>query len=235
MRKRVLYSALCALSLTGAATQGADLQPFAATYEVVWRGINAGTATLTLTQSSPGQWLYSSQIAARGIFRVAMSGQASQRSEVRLHEDHVQPLHYIAGGSERLKPQDLQFDWSALRITGTAAGQSVDAPLEPGTQDDLSVQLALMHELNQSRTPSRFMIFNDRGLREYEYRRVGEETIDTGLGRLETVLYSSGRSGSERVTRYWCAPSLGNLPVRVQQKRGERIDFTMEIRKLERQ
>lgn len=234
MRKRVLYSALSALWLMSTVTWSADLQPFAATYGVVWRGLNAGTATVTLTQSAPGQWLYSSQLAAHGIFRLAMSGQATQRSELRLHEDHVQPLHYTAGGSERLKTQDLRFDWSASRVTGTAAGHSVDAPLEAGTQDDLSVQLALMHELNQGRTPSGFRIFNDRGLNEYEYRRVGEATIDTELGRLETVLYTSGRPGSERVTRYWCAPSLGNLPVRAQQKRGERIDWTMSIRKLER-
>lgn len=233
MRRQALGSALCALALAAGA-QAADLQPFTASYGVVFRGINAGSATLTLKQSSPGQWQYSSQLAARGIFRIAMPGQANQRSELRLHDDHVQPLQYTAGGSDRLKPQDLQFDWNAMRIKGTAAGNNVDTALEAGTQDDLSVQLALMHELNQGRMPSGFRIYNERGLNEYEYRREGTATIDTELGKLDTVIYSSGRAGSDRITRYWCAPSLGNLPVRAQQKRGERIDFTMNIRKLER-
>jgi len=234
MRRQALYSALGAMLLAGTVAQTAELKPFTASYSVAWRGITAGAATVSLTQPTPDQWLYTSQVVARGVFRAVMPGQISQRSELRLQHDGIQPLHYTVSGPERARPQELTFNWTTLRVAGTAGDKTVDAAIEPGTQDDLSVQVALMHELNQGRTPSGFRIFNDRGLREYDYRREGTATLETALGSIETVIYHSGRAGSDRVTRYWCAPSLGYLPLQVQQKRGERVEVTMSIQKLQR-
>jgi hypothetical protein len=48
------------------------------------------------------------------------------------------------------------------------------------------------------------------------------------------VIFRSSREGSTRVTRLWLAPSLGYIPVRAQQKRGDRTEFTMMVRSLER-
>ena len=70
--------------------------------------------------------------------------------------------------------------------------------------------------------------------REYRYQREGEATITTPLGRIDTVIYSSQHPGSPRITRFWCAPSRGYLPMRVEQKRIDSVEWTMEIRTLRR-
>jgi hypothetical protein len=129
---------------------------------------------------------------------------------------------------------DLVFDWDRLRVTGTAARQAIDEPITAGTQDDLSIQISLMVELAGGHTPSMIKTIGDRGAREYRYAREGTETLQTPLGAVETVIYRSERSGSPRVTRYWCAPSLGYLPVRAQQKRLDDVEWTMDIRSLAR-
>ena len=42
---------------------------------------------------------------------------------------------------------ELKYDWQSHRVTGVYEGTQVDLPLTPQTQDDASVQLALMVEL----------------------------------------------------------------------------------------
>jgi hypothetical protein len=70
--------------------------------------------------------------------------------------------------------------------------------------------------------------------REYRYQREGAQTIDTALGRIDTVIYSSQHPGSPRVTRFWCAPTLGYLPMRVEQKRIDSVEWSMQIQSLKR-
>jgi hypothetical protein len=146
----------------------------------------------------------------------------------------VQPLSFKAEGGGVDHDADVKFDWSAGHATGTYEGTVVDLPLKPGIQDDLSVQIAMMVELLHGRTPERLSIINKNSAREYRYQREGAETISTPLGQVDTIIYSSQHPGSPRVTRFWCAPSQGYLPMRVEQKRVDSVEWTMEIRSLKR-
>jgi hypothetical protein len=51
----------------------------------------------------------------------------------------------------------------------------------------------------------------------------GTETLATGVGSLETRRYIQHREGSSRSTWLWVAPSLGYLPVRVEQRRNDEV------------
>jgi hypothetical protein len=37
------------------------------------------------------------------------------------------------------------------------------------------------------------------------------------------------------VTRFWCAPSLGYIPLKVQQKRNDEIEWTMQVQSVQRE
>ena len=210
-------------------------RPFEATYAVRWRGIAAGNSTLELRQTAPNQYVYESRNTARGIFRLAFPEAITQISHFSVTDGRVVPSSYQAddGSEDTSRDVALKFDWDAGRVTGIAEDVPVDLPLEPGTQDALSVQIALMCELAAGRSPRSFRLVDDHEVKEYTYTREGTATVETPLGRLDTVLYSSTRPGSSRMTRLWLAPSLGWLPVRAEQKRRGRTEFAMEIRSLE--
>jgi hypothetical protein len=227
--------ALAATALNTA--QGAEaMRPFEATYTVNWHGLTAGVSTLTLEHQQGDRWLYRQEATAHGIFRALPIGQVAMRSELEIRPDGVRPMHFTAddGTSSRKRDIDVTFDWEHQRISGVAAEEKVDEPLKPGTQDDLSVQIALIHELTAGLTPASITTYGDRGMREYRYVRDGEETITTAMGSLATIVFHTERTGSPRVTRYWCAPSLGYLPVKVQQKRLDKVEFTLEVRAITR-
>jgi hypothetical protein len=235
-RLRTLSALLLIMGSATTMAHAGELKPFEASYTVSWHGMNAGTSTMTLEAAGDKNWVYRSANQPHGLFRVFLPDSITQRSEMRLTDKGIQPIHYVAndGTDSKKRAIDLNFDWQRLRVTGTLDEQAVDAEVTPGTQDDLSVQIALIHELDNGRTPDSFKTYGDRGAREYKYIREGSETLQTPLGAIETNIYRTERSGSPRVTRYWCAPSLGYLPLKAQQKRGDDVEWTMEIQKLKR-
>jgi Protein of unknown function (DUF3108) len=229
---RAALAALCAGLSTGA---GADeLKPFTASYTWTWHGMNVAVTTVRLEQHGD-TWQYSSQSAARGIGRM-LSLAPKTVSVLKIAGADVQPLSYQGddGSSSSKRTVNVTYDWEHQRVTGVYEDTPVALALTPGVQDDSSIQIALMAALLHGRTPDHFTVLDKNAVRAYQYRREGEATLHTPLGDVATVIYSSARANSPRVNRYWCAPSRGFIPLRVQQKRGEEVEWTMDIESLTR-
>ena len=242
-----LFAVICGGGILGAisaaqpptgtvATQaGGALQPFAATYALDWHGITAGYATLTLAHVSGDIYQYTSNDRARGIFRIAFPDPIHEASTLRFTAGHVVPLTYREDNGSEHANQDvtLTFDWADMRVLGMAGDKHVDQPLQAGTQDPLSVQVELMHDLVAGQVPATFLLFDKTSANQYDYTREGTETLDTPLGQLDTVIYRSDRPGYDRVLRLWLAPSLGYLPVQAERRRKGKVEFALHIRELQ--
>jgi Protein of unknown function (DUF3108) len=235
MKIRSLLAALAAAALTTSAS-AQTLKPFSLTFELTWKGMSAGTSTLVLKHAAQDNWTYESRSHARGIFRLALSGEVTQNSTLRITPEGVQPLHFQGddGTSQTARDVELRFDWERRRATGTAEDRPVDVAIEPGVQDGMSVQIALMLELAKGNTPTGFRLLDKNMVKDYEYSHQGEETIDTALGRLRTVTYRSRRPDSRYSTWYWVAPELGYLPVKVERRKVDDVQWSMRVQKLER-
>jgi hypothetical protein len=219
---------------TGAASAD-ELRPYTATYNGIWKGMTVAVSTLKLEQTGD-TWTFSSRSEARGIGTLA-SGVFPPRqvSVVRVTDQGVLPQSFKSGGSDPGKRIELNYDWQTHRVTGNYEGIKVDLPLTPRVQDDGSVQLALMVELLAGRTPPTVQLIDKNSVREYEFSRDGEATIKTPLGDVHTIVFKSQKKYSPRITRFWCAPDRGYVPMRVQQKRDDDVQWTMEIQSLKRE
>ncbi len=238
VRKLALLAMLCAAGPGMADDQGAQplsVRPFVAVYELEWHGLGAGESTVTLAEPSPGTYEYSSVNRARGIFRLAFPHGVSEKSRFTVVGGHVQPLAYQEDNGKASQNISLQFDWAAGRAHGTAGDKAVDQPLQPGTQDPLSVQIELIRDLIAGDPPTHFLLFDHDSANEYQYTRERTETLDTALGRLDTVIYRSDRPDSDRVMRLWLAPSLGYMPVQAIRWRKGKIEFQLHIRELKQE
>ncbi len=216
-----------------APAQQARLQPFEASYLWYWHGAPIAFSRVSLQHQSDDLWVYSSTTRPRGIGRLYPL-HPDLESLMRVMGDNVEPLHFKATGGGRGHDSNLSFDWQQGHATGLYEGTNIDLPITPGAQDDLSVQIAILAKLLAGRTPDRLLEIAKDGVRDYDYQREGEEPLDTALGRIDTTVYSSHHAGSPRTTRFWCAPSLGYIPLQVQQRRGSDIEWTMKIRSLVR-
>ena len=226
---------VAAVLLLGTGAAAADqLRPYTATYNGIWRGMTVAVSTLKLEQTGD-TWTFSSRSEPRGIGKLA-SGvfPPLQVSVVRVTDQGVQPLSFKSTGGDPRKSIELNYDWQAHRVTGTYEGTMVDLPLTPQMQDDGSVQLALMVELLAGRTPPSVQLIDKNSVREYEFTRDGEATIQTAIGEVHTEVFKSQKKYSPRITRSWCAPDRGYVPLRVQQTVGNDVQWTLEVQSLTR-
>lgn len=211
------------------------LAPFTVEFTVDWKGISAGTSSLQLERLGPGTWRYTARNNARGLARLLFPGEITQVSEFTLNGE-VRPQRFRGddGSNDTRRDVRLDFDWTAWRVRGVAEREPVDLALQPGIQDPMSVQIALMVDLAAGRTPTRFWLVDKTRIKDYEYRSEGSVRIATAAGEFEAVVWSSRRPGSDRLTRIWYAPSLGYLPVRAERTRSGRTEIAMTLRSLAR-
>jgi Protein of unknown function (DUF3108) len=235
LRRFALLLVIGLATAAGAQSAPADeLKPFQASYDWIYHGMTVAVSTLKL-QREDATWVYRSNSEPRGIGRL-FSERPTQESVLKVTDSVTRPLSYKAddGTPSTKRDASLQYDWDRNRVTGVYEDTKVDMPLEPGIQDDLSVQIALMVELLNGRTPDKFQMIDGNSLREYRFTREGEETLATPLGDVPTIVFGSQKMGSPRITRFWCAPSQGYIPMRVEQKRGDEVQWMMRIEKLTR-
>jgi hypothetical protein len=228
----LLASALLATGVTAAD----ELKPFEASYAWIWNGMTVAVTTLTLAKSGADTWTYTSRSEPRGVGKL-MSQRPRTASVLRVTPGGVEPLSYKGddGTSSTQRSIDLKYDWDKHRVTGVYEQTPVDLPLTAQVQDDSSIQIALMVALLRGQTPDRFDLIDKDAVRAYHYARAGQATLPTPLGALAAVIYTSRKANSPRVNSYWCAPDQGYIPLRVQQKRADEVEWTMEILSLKRE
>lgn len=243
MRLRIFWSSLMALGAlilgpeTALAADGDSvLTPSVATYSVEYRGINAGTIAFALRNPSPGQFVYESRSNARGVARLVIRNEVHEASTFSVADGRIQPQSYVLddGSQDTSKDTRLQFDWNTRIARGEHENQPLEIKLEPGLQDRMSVQVLVMQQLARGEEPGRLNFIDRDEVKAYQYMKEGAERLNTAVGEIDTVVYSSTREGSSRVSKIWYAPSLGYTPVRAEQVRRSKVETVLTLTKLER-
>jgi len=128
------------------------------------------------------------------------------------------------------------FHQDERRITFSAS--SASAPLLAGAQDKASLpfQLAAIGrgDVNQFAGDIDIQVGEDRGATIYRFQLVGEEELDTKMGRLVTWrLARPPRPGSYNARLdIWLAPSLGWYPVQIRNTEGSGAVTTQTVTKI---
>jgi hypothetical protein len=231
----VLAAALVSLAMMQVSA-AAELKPFEISYAWSYGGLgNVAVSKLKLEQRDAQTWVYTSESVPRGL-GVLFPERPKMESVLRVTAAGVQPLSYkaTAGTASSQRDVDVTYDWKQMRVTGVYEGSKIDFPIKAGTQDDLSAQIALMVELLRGHTVDSFMLLNKTGVRLHHYTRENGETIGTKIGSVPTLVYRSEAEYSPRATRFWCAPDHGYIPMRVQQKKGDSVEWTMQLESFKR-
>ena len=210
-----------------------DLKPFRATYVAEWKGMSAANSTVELKHVDGDIYTYSSVNTARGMFRMAFPDALSQTSTFKIVDGRVVP-QLFGGMDEKERPINLTFDWQKKRVTGIAKEKPVDLELPEGTQDAMSLQIASLRNLASGNLKGTVWMIDANKLKQYELVLEGNARIETALGELDTVIYSSKRANSDRLTRTWVAPTLGYLPVKAESIRGKKTEVTLLIQSVDR-
>lgn len=212
-------------------------QPFAATYAVTFRGLDAGTLRMEWRRDGqPDRYVFETRANPSALARLVVSRNAVERTVLETTPDGVRPVSWEAddGKSGNKGDGKLQFNWNDHTVTGNFEGKPVNLPLEDGMEDRQSIQIVAMTALLRGEEPGTIAMINGDSVRRYTYTRGRTETVDTKLGKLDTVIYESTRPNSNRLSRVWHAPSLEYLPARAEQIRKGKVETVMTLIAVER-
>lgn len=188
---------------------------YQARYTLYRSGLVLGEVTHTMRSLGQERFVLESQMRTTGLISWLRKEKITEHSEWTYEQNGIRPLQYdFKRTGSKDKSAQVIFDWkqnSALKKNGAA--QTIT--LTPTTYDNLSYQLAIMHDLLNNRRALDYQVIGERKVSHYKFTVVGEETIDTALGKLKTLKLQRGND--RRLTTIWCAPKFSYLPVQIEQ------------------
>jgi hypothetical protein len=218
---RLLSSASCFLLLiisgysTGSLAEGTCsvlTTPYEAGYYGSYKGWRIDT-TQKLEQRQKGQWRLSihadnilGSIMEKSFFSVSPAGKIvsqeySYQRKILINKSDMTTL----------------FDWTKKHAT-TRGNKTGDVALKGGEFDNLNYQLALRCDLIAGKTEFFYPVVDHDEVDDLQFKIIGEEVLETKLGKLNTVVVKRVRNNNNRTTTLWFAKDMNYLIVKLLQE-----------------
>lgn len=200
----------------------AVLQPFTVNYRVNVSKIPTPIrATLTLTEAGDDQ--YRMGLAVKSML---MDNSEQSLFQWRNCQPHTLTYQHDFEGFRRERHHRMTFNWDTLRVSGHSSaddeGQDdFDYSITEDTLDELTMLLKARCIMQEGVSQYQLTSAYGKRLRTHFIHVVGEETMNTPLGRLRTIKFEKRRDqDSKRRTIFWLAPDLDYLLVRARHVEG---------------
>lgn len=217
-----------------AQTPATAVQPFSLKYSLYRNGEALGVAELRNWQASPGHWRFVSKtIATEGIAQIA-GASASEQSDLIERQGRIELLgnriETKVAWKNMVKTTQLVNSGTAYQYTDRKGSRLV--PYRAGLLDQHSLTLALMADLRAGKRAGTLVypIVNKGRLEDNTFKIVGTQTLNTALGKLNTVRVDRIRESSNgKSTHIWFASDKDYMPVLMQQLDENGDDIEMRI------
>jgi hypothetical protein len=202
-----LFVALAGTSAATTAKAGPYDAPFSALYRVEADGFEVGELKRSLSRVKDGVYLLQSKMYTTGLAALFKPDTIVERSTWMLEEGGVKPLRYEYKyeGRGGKKVEELLFDWSEGTITSVRDKERSTLDILPGILEKQVYQLRLQADLAAGKKEISYEVADRGDIRTYRFRVLGEETLDTDIGKLRTVKVERLSHSKERKTYIWCA------------------------------
>jgi hypothetical protein len=231
--QRIILSLLLMISVSNLSAQ--QITDFSANYLVRYNNIQAAELKQTLETQADGTRLYTSTMKAKGVFSYIKPDIITETSLWHLQNGEIQPLNYSyrRTGGKKEKQLTMRFDWTAMAVDIDDKKHPWQLDLRPKTLDKLVYQIALMQDLNEGKQHFDYTIADGGKLKTYNIGMIGEEVIETPLGKIETIKFTRIKNiDKKRKTTLWCAPALNYLPVKIEHVEKHGTTYTAFLRRL---
>ena len=223
-----LFVLCCSLSSLLHAAQAAShnqpetLSPYSAEYTASYNGLPISMVR-TLAATDEG---FSLSTKASNLLGAITEEETLTLNNGQIHPQHYQYQRAIMGKKRR---ETSTFDPDAQKIVNIYKDETVELAYNPQTLSPLSYQFQMQLDLLHGKTVLNYPVASRGHIKNYQYSIIREETIDTPLGQLDTVVVERQRDSDERETFLWLAPKLQFLPVKLlQNEEGE--TYKMQIK-----
>ena len=194
-----------------------SLNEFDVVYNVYRDGLKVAKMQRILSRTDDGNMLYS-ETKTTGIVSLFRKDKIIEKSVWKNIDGKLKPslYEYLRTGSKRDRNVTVEFDWDSNQIINSVDGSSWKMPTVDGILDKLLYQYSIMLDLQQGKSSLRYVIADGGKEKIYLFETMGEETIKTPLGNLQTIKLKRQRQDSDRQSIFWSAPEMNYLPVKLE-------------------
>lgn len=191
-----------------------EIAPYTASYEFNLDNKLSGTATRVLEKEGDGLWRYT-------FSANAPIATATETSRFRFDGKTVTPLGYQQKRKIFFvkRTASVDFNWK----TGKATGNRQEKPpasyaLNPGTLDSLNMEIQIRRDLTDlGKLGGPYALASPKDITPLVFVVEGSETLNTPMGKLDTLRVSRKHDDPTRHTTFWLAKKFGYLPAKVTQ------------------
>ncbi len=211
---------------------------FQARYELEKFGTVIAEMQLSLTQQS-NHIIYQSNVDAKGILAMISNDTINERSLLEINNKRVQLINYDYNREKR--PKDTQHyqlknaNDGNIMISGLYAKQNILLYHSAPVWDKQSVQLALMSDVSADtdlNTTYTYNIIDNGKIKYYQFEYIANETLRIGKKRYQTLkIKRQHDKNNKRVSYFWLATELSNLPVKIEQYKQGKLNLSMQLKK----
>ena len=192
------------------ATAAVALRPYTATYKTSSRGMKL-TLKRELKRGNKGNFTLTNggKIMVAGFHEIAVFGVQGLR---------VIPRSYIYQGTGLInRRREVHFTPGSDIIRSLYKDKWYELPYTPNTLDRMSQQEQLRLWLLNDPTPRddvNFRVADGKRIKDYRFVYIGEEVIDTPMGKVATLNFERPHKDPDRKSYTWIAPEWDYLMVR---------------------
>jgi len=216
----ILFCIFIATFIETSTASNYSIPPFQAEYQLKHNGIEIGHVKLSLKKTAPNKLKLVSFTETSGMLSFIRDDDVIETSSFEIADQRPRPISYqyqehLGDGRKNVS---LAFDWNDLNVTNRSKGTVWKLAINDGVLDKALMQIALMQDLNTDKTLT-YKIADGGKLKTYRFDTLGTEKINIKGKTYQTIKLARKKGDKPRITYYWCAPALHNLPILLQRKK----------------
>lgn len=206
---------------------------FTAQYEIKKGALKVGEMTIALEKTAANDWIYHSSTIPKGIAAIFLNNQTiTDRTLLKESDQSVRPVtfEHIQKTSRKDRSQFVTFDWPNSTATTQYKGVTKEIALQKNTFDNFSLQLLLMANVRALPDEMSLPVISKGKSKQYDFYKVGEQTIKTVYGDSKTVLVERRKDNEKKSTyRFWVDPHNHGLPLQFEKIENGKREYIARI------
>ena len=219
LRNKLSGMAVLALSLTLTSVVMALPKASTAVFDVARNGTSLGYLNSSLKY--PGQtYEYSKNTQSTGLARLLTKASIDEKSAGKFAGERIIPISYSYNQKTRKKNVIDKARFAGNKASGMYKGNAYTVQTPANVLDRASLELAVARDLARNLPTLQYNVMERGKVKQYVFKRIGNESLTTPAGTFTTVKLSVQRSDKSRKTTYWMAKELTYLPVKMLHEEG---------------
>ncbi len=210
---------------------------FTANYALEMLGTVMARAEYKLVHSKDGLYMTQSTRPA-GLVALLRNDKIDVRSDMIISDGQILLVKYDYkhSGDDKERNVSLQIDWRSDedrglvgKVVGSHEGKQVKIDIDEPVWDPLSIQVPIMLDTERNLPPHEHGLFMKGEFKHYLFENHGREKIVSNGEEFDTIKVAGRETKRDRAMYVWLAPTLNNLPVKIEQWKEGKLKSTVRL------